>query len=86
MCNEVVWSGFEVVWGGLVCFGVVRGVSTAPLTYLPTRKIGLNDPPTKVETTHPQNWPVLGQLGLCHTYSETTLLVFSWRDSYIVDS
>ena len=25
-----VWGGFEVVKGGLVCFGVVWGVSTVP--------------------------------------------------------
>ena len=29
MCYEVVWGGFGVVWGGLVCFGVFWGVSTA---------------------------------------------------------
>ena len=31
MCYEVVWGGFEVVCGGLVCFGVVWGVSTVLL-------------------------------------------------------
>ena len=29
MCAKYkVWGGFQVVWGGLVCFGVVWGVST----------------------------------------------------------
>ena len=27
----MVWDGKLVVWGGLVCFGVVWGVSTDPL-------------------------------------------------------
>ena len=31
MCYGVVWGGFEVVWGGFVCFGVVWGVSTVPI-------------------------------------------------------
>ena len=26
------WSGLDVVWGGLGCFGVVWGVSTDPIS------------------------------------------------------
>ena len=31
MYYEVVCGGFEVVWGGFVCFGVVWGFSTVPI-------------------------------------------------------